>query len=145
MKRWIGTVAAAVATLSLVQAADAQPRRHRIDPRVDAAGIGVGVASTVAFLALNGWHLKRGHATTALGTNGAFIATTAGCIVFSPMVATVLVHRPLTYREAHVLTAGCLVPFVGSWLVNQAYDAHPEWAAFDGPAAAPPPPPRRRR
>lgn len=143
MKRWIGTVAAAIATLSLVQAADAQPRRHRVDPRVETAGLVVGVGSTVGFFALNGWRLGRGHATTGLGTNGAFIATTAGCVVFSPMVATAVVHRPLTYREAHVLTAGCLVPFIGPWLVNQAYDAHPEWAAFDG-GEQPVRPPRRR-
>ena len=25
------------------------------------------------------------------------------------------------------LTADCVVPFIGAWLVNKAFDAHPEW------------------
>jgi hypothetical protein len=128
-------VIAAVAVLG--QSAQAGPRQHRADPRIDAVGLGVGVASTVGFLALNGWHFGKGHATSALGTTGALVATTAGCVVVSPMVATVVVRRPLTYREAHVLAAGCVVPFIGPWLVNAAYDAHPEWAAFDAPAPRP--------
>ena len=47
----------------------------------------------------------------------------------SPMVATMVVNRPLTMREAHVLVASCVLPIVGGWLVNEAYDAHPEWEA----------------
>ena len=50
-----------------------------------------------------------------------------GCAALSPMVATVVLNRPLTFREAHYLIASCVLPIVGGWLVNQAYDAHPEW------------------
>ena len=34
-------------------------------------------------------------------------------------------------REAHVLVGSCVIPIVGGWLVNEAYDAHPEWDAGD--------------
>jgi hypothetical protein len=26
-----------------------------------------------------------------------------------------------------VMTADCIVPFVGGWLMNKAFDDHPEW------------------
>lgn len=142
----IGTLAAAVAALSLAcQAADAGPRRHRVDPRVDAVGLGVGVASTVGYFALNGWRWRHAKPVTGLSPAGALVATTAACVVASPMVATVVVRRPLTYREAHVLAVGCVLPFIGPWLVNAAYDTHPEWAAFDAPAEPKRKPRRRRR
>ena len=32
-------------------------------------------------------------------------------------------------REAYVMTADCVIPFVGDWLMNQAFNAHPEWEA----------------
>ena len=53
--------------------------------------------------------------------------TTIGCAAVSPMVATVVLNRPLTMREGHVLIGSCMIPIVGGWLVNEAYDAHPEW------------------
>ncbi len=40
----------------------------------------------------------------------------------APMVATVALNRPLKYREAHILIGSCLIPFVGGWLVNEAYN-----------------------
>lgn len=148
----LGTVAAAIAAVMLLaQGAAAAGRRHhvdsrqKVDPRVDVVGLGVGVASTVGYFALTGWRLKGGTSTTGLTPAGALVATTAGCIVASPLVATAVVRRPLTHREAHVLMVGCVIPFVGPWLVNAAYDAHPEWAAFDGPVATQPPPRRSRR
>ena len=49
------------------------------------------------------------------------------------MVATVVMHRPLTQREGHVLIGSCVVPIIGGLLVNAAYDAHPGW----DPAPAP--------
>jgi hypothetical protein len=38
-----------------------------------------------------------------------------------------LAQRELTYREAYGLTADCIIPFIGSWLVDKTLDAHPEW------------------
>ena len=64
--------------------------------------------------------------------------TTIGCAALSPMVATVLLDRPLTQREAGVLVGSCVIPIIGGWLVNAAYDAHPDW----DPAYRPPHPPR---
>lgn len=36
--------------------------------------------------------------------------------------------RPLTCREAHVMIAGCVIPIIGGWLVDQAYEHHVLWA-----------------
>jgi hypothetical protein len=52
------------------------------------------------------------------------------------MVATVLLKRPLRYREAHMLIAGCVIPVIGSWLVEQAYDNHILWAPDEEPVKA---------
>jgi hypothetical protein len=54
------------------------------------------------------------------------------------MVATVVLGRPLTQREAHVMIGSCVVPIVGGWLVNEAYEAHPEWEPAAAPAAKTP-------
>jgi hypothetical protein len=139
MKQWIGTLMAAFAALVLLcQNADAGGRRHKVDPRIKAVGIGVGAASTVGFLALNDWHWNRNSPNSSgFTTFGAYVVATAGCVVLSPMLATVVVQRPLTFREAHVLVAGCIVPFIGPMLVNAAYDANPHWE--------PRPPSRKRR
>ena len=134
MKRQIGFVAIAIATVALMcQSADASGRRHHKQPpqgggqELAVTGFGVGVASTLTFLSINGWTFNRHTNTNGLSTGGAYAVTTVGCAAVSPMVATVLLRRPLTMREGHVLIAGCVVPFVGPWLVNAAYDAHPEW------------------
>ena len=44
------------------------------------------------------------------------------------MVASVVLNRHLSYREAHILIGSCVVPLVGGWLVNEAYNAHILWA-----------------
>ena len=139
MKRLIGTLTVTVAVLALLcQPADARNRRHKVDHRVTISGLGVGAATTVGYLALNDWRFgSHGRASTGFTAVGAYVASSAACVALSPMVATAVVRRPLTYREAHTLAVGCVIPFVGPWLVNAAYDAHPEWARFDDP-------PRRR-
>ena len=145
MKRLFGMVTVAVAALALLcQSADAGSRRHRTDPAVRAAAIGVGVASTVGYFAINDWKLGGGwdkKRSTGLTSGAAYTLTTIGCVAVAPMVATALARRPLTHREAHVLAGGCIIPIIGGWLVNAVWDAHPEWDRFDEP----PPPPRRRR
>ena len=136
MRQWIlaGTV---VATLVLLcQSADARTRRHTTDPRVDAAGFIVGTASTVGYFALRDWKFNANGRLHGLTPLGAMTVTTMGCMAFSPIVGTVMARRELTCREAYARTADCVIPFVGAWLVNRAFDAHPEWE---------PKPARRRR
>ena len=123
------SVCAVVAALAVFcQSADAGSRRQRTDdPRLTAASIGVGVATTVGFFALRDWHLNKSGRVNGFTSTGAAVVTTMGCLALSPIVGTVMVRRELTFREAYALTADCVVPFVGAWLVNKAFDAHPEW------------------
>ncbi len=129
MNRKFAIAAAVVAAFAFAsQSAQAGGRHHyrHIDKRIVAVEIGAGVASTAAFFAINDWKWSwnNGSGLTSLAAWG---ATTMGCAAISPMVATVVVNRPLTNREAHVLIGSCVVPIVGGWLVNEAYDHHPEW------------------
>jgi hypothetical protein len=124
MKHWLLSFSVAVAASAFVLQGASAAERHR---GVTAASIGVGAASTASFFALQGWSLKGHHRSGALGSTGAAVVTTAGCLALSPMVATVLTQRQLSYREAYGLFADCMIPFIGAWLVDQAFDAHPEW------------------
>jgi hypothetical protein len=127
MKQWLWLCVIAVASLALgSQSANADSVR-RTEPGLQATSIGVGAASTVGFFALQGWSFNGRHRSGALGSGGAAVVTTAGCLALSPIVGTVLTQRELTHREAYGLFADCVVPFIGAWLVNQAFDAHPEW------------------
>ena len=127
----LATVLAAFAFSS--QGADAKARKHQIDNRIRAVAIGVGAASTAAYFAINDWKWHGWNNGSGLSQVGAWGITTVGCIAVSPMVATVVLDRPLTQREAHILIGSCLIPLIGGWLVNEAYEAHPEWE----PAAKP--------
>jgi hypothetical protein len=131
MKQRIGVFTIAIAALALLcQGAEAGPRKRGVDPRVAVAGTVVGAGSTVGFLALNDWKWNGSWNTqrsSGITTGGAYTLTTIGCIAVSPMVATAVVGRELTFREAHVLAAGCVLPIIGGWLMNAAYDANPHW------------------
>ncbi len=124
MIRKFAVLAAAVAALALA-AAPAEAGQHKtkkkVDPRIDAVSTGVGIASTAGYFALDDWSLKWRdvHGVTSLG---AMALTTVGCMAASPIVATVVMKRALTYREAHILMGSCLIPIVGGWLVNEAYN-----------------------
>lgn len=119
--------------------ADAQGRRHagpvhhrdHSEKKLAAVSLGVGIASTVGTLAINNWHLHGWHNSSGLTETGAFVATTIGCVALSPIVATVVLDRPLTQREAGELAGSCIIPIVGGWLVGAMYDAHPEWDPED--------------
>ena len=127
MRQWIlaGTV---VATLALLcQSADARTRRHHTDPRLDAASFIVGTGSTVGYFALRDWRLNSRGRLHGLTAAGAMTVSTMGCMALSPIVGTVMVRRELTFREAYAMTADCVIPFIGGWLVHRAFDAHPEW------------------
>ena len=100
-----------------------------IDPTqqaLTAVAIGVGAASTATYFAINDWHWN-GWNNGSFTSLGAWGVTTMGCAAVSPMVATVVLNRPLSYREAHILIGSCVIPIVGGWLVNEAYNANPQW------------------
>lgn len=129
MNRKFAIAAAIVATFAFAsQSAEAGGRHHRhVDKRIAAVAIGTGAASAAAFFAINDWKWNGWSNGSGLTRLGAWGATTMGCAAISPMVATVVVKRPLTNREAHVLIGSCVIPIVGGWLVNEAYNAHPDW------------------
>lgn len=133
MKRSLALAAAVIAAFTLtMQNADAGGRGH-IDKRVKVVAIGMGAASTAAYFGINNWKWNNWSYKDGFTRLGAWGATTLGCAAISPMVATVVVQRPLTQREGHVLIGSCVVPIVGGWLVNEAYNAHPEWEAAPAP------------
>jgi hypothetical protein len=103
------------------------------DPRLTATGIGIGVASTGASYAMT--H-KHGVPPTRIASPGvAFVVTSFGCAVLYPIVGTIVVQRALTPREAYTGIAGCVIPFIGGWLVDQAL---PHTAWYDGTPEGPP-------
>ncbi len=131
MNRKIAFAAGALAALAFTcQGADAHGRNHhhKINPVLTGTAIGVGAASSAAFFAINDWHWRHWNNSSGLSRFGAWGATTLGCAAVSPMVATALLNRPLSYREAHILIGSCVIPFVGGWLVNEAYNQHILWA-----------------
>lgn len=128
MNRKLAFLVAAVAAFAFtVQAADARSR-HRVDKRIKAVSIGVGAASTAAYFAINDWKWDGWNNASGLTRLGAWGSLTMGCAALSPMVATAVLKRPLKYREAHILIGSCVIPVVGGWLVNEAYNAHLLWA-----------------
>jgi len=128
MNRKLAIFAALIAAFAFTcQGADAKSRRH-VDKRITAVAIGVGVASTAAYYGIGGWHWDSWNYSNGLTRLGAWGVTTVGCAAVSPMVATAVLNRPLKYREAHILVGSCVIPFVGGWLVNEAYNHHVLWA-----------------
>jgi hypothetical protein len=127
MNRILAIFVAVIAAFAFVcQNADAKSRRG-IDNRIAAVALGVGAASTAGLFAINNWNWKWNN-SSGLTAWGAWGATTLGCAAASPIVATMVLNRPLTYREAHILVGSCVIPIVGGWLVNEAYNAHVLWA-----------------
>jgi hypothetical protein len=128
MNRKLAIFAAVIAAFAFVsQSADARGRHH-INKKITAVSIGVGAASTAAYFAINDWKWSGWNNSSGLTRLGAWGITTMGCAAVSPMVATVVLERPLKYREAHILIGSCVIPFVGGWLVNEAYNHHVLWA-----------------
>lgn len=97
------------------------------DPRLTATGLGIGAASTGASYALT--H-KHGVPATRIASPGfAYAITSYGCAVVYPIIGTIVLHRELTPREAYAGIAGCFIPFIGSWIVEQTL---PHTAWYDG-------------
>jgi hypothetical protein len=111
MNRKFAVFAAALAAFVLAGQSAEAALPHPVDHRIRAVNTGVGLAWTGAALAMKG-----------VSDGFAIGATTIGCMATGPMVATAVLHRPLTYREAHVILGSCLIPFIGGWLVNEWYN-----------------------
>lgn len=97
------------------------------DPRLTATGIGLGIASTGATYALTHKHGVPAVRTASPGV--ALGVTTFGCMVLYPIIGTIALHRELTPREAYSGIAGCVIPFIGGWIVDQTLP-HNAW--YDG-------------
>ncbi|HWK95003.1 MAG TPA: hypothetical protein VNR39_06245 [Pseudolabrys sp.] len=129
MKRFVALAAALVAATTLtLQTAEAGGKHHRkhIDNRLKVVAVGTGAAATVGYFAINDWRWKWGD-NVIPGQWGAIAGTTLGCAAVSTMIGTVVVNRPLTQREGHVMIGSCVIPIIGGYLVNAAYNANPQW------------------
>ena len=62
--------------------------------------------------------------------------TTVGCMALSPIIGGLLVsyneHRELKSSEVLMMTADCVLPIIGGWIMKSVTDAHPEWDAGTG-------------
>lgn len=129
MKRHIAIIVSAFAALAFTcQVANAGGRHHhhhKISKRVKVVAVGTGVASAVTYWSLLNWNWNKHSSGYKWGAYG---AVTLGCVAVAPIVAAVATpERHLTNREVGVLVGNCVVPIVGGWLVNAAYDANPQW------------------
>lgn len=140
MNRRVAFALAVIAAVGLSCApANAGGRDKDTDAVLTGTSIGVGAASTAAYFAFNNWNWKWDSGRAGITAIGAVVGTTIGCAALSPFVASAVLKRPLTYREAHVLIGGCIIPVIGGWLVDQAYKEHILWAPDEAPAASAPP------
>jgi hypothetical protein len=94
----------------------------RGDKRLVVSNIAVGAATTGAYFAVR----NSGGGVHRISRGGAFGLATVGCMALSPIVGGIVVQRELTRREVHAMLADCVVPFIGGWLMNAYFDAHPE-------------------
>jgi hypothetical protein len=127
IRKLLGLSSAILAFGLTVFPADAGWGGHT-DKRLTVASIGAGAATTAAFFAFNDWNWKWNSNRNGITALGAGVLTTVGCGALSPIVATAVINRPLTYREAHVLIGDCIIPIIGGWLVNEAYKKGILWA-----------------
>jgi peptidoglycan/LPS O-acetylase OafA/YrhL len=134
MVRKLGFALVAAAMALGTVSAQAQGPRDRTTLTVVGAGVGAGMSA--AYWSMNGWKWKWDSARAGITQAGAWGLTTMGCAALSPIVATAVLNRPLSYREAHILIGGCVVPIIGGWLVDQAYENHILWAPDEPQPAA---------
>jgi hypothetical protein len=126
MNRIVALAAALIAATTLtLQTAEAGGKRH-FDKRLKVVAVATGAAATATYFAINEWKWKWQDGVFP-GQWGAIAGTTLGCAAVSTMVGTVVVKRELTQREGHVLVGSCVVPIIGGYLVNAAYNANPHW------------------
>jgi hypothetical protein len=133
MIRRAAVFAAAVAVLGVtIQSADARSQRT-VDPRINTVTTVVGAGWTAGYFAINHWKWDWNSGRAGISEGGAMVLTTVGCAATSPMIATVALGRELTYREAHILIGSCVIPIIGGWLVNEAYNNGWIWAPDEKP------------
>ncbi len=135
MKRSFALAAALIAAFVFTMpTAEAGGRGHRgyVAKEVKAAALITGVAATATWFSLNAWNWRwdNPHGLTSLAAYG---ATTMGCMAVAPMVGTVLAKRSMTMREGHILAGSCVLPIIGGYLVNAAYDNNPQWEGSAAP------------
>jgi hypothetical protein len=97
---------------------------HGQDPRLAYVGIGIGIGGDIA-----SYELTKRHGYPAVRTMtplAAYGVTSAGCIIAYPFIASVVLNRMLTPREAYTGMADCVVPFIGGWIVDAALP-HDAW------------------
>jgi hypothetical protein len=99
---------------------------HGQDVRLTLAGMGIGIGTGALGYYLTEKHGNPGH--MRMTTLGAYGVTTGACIIAYPFIGTVVLNRPLSYREVYTGFADCVVPFIGSWLVDRAL---PHTALYD--------------
>jgi hypothetical protein len=119
---------AVFATILAMGIASAQAESAPARGTLRVVGTGVGAGMSAAYFGINHWKWKWDSAGAGMTSAAAWGLTTMGCAALSPIVATAVLNRPLTYREAHILIGGCIIPIVGGWLVDQAYENHILWA-----------------
>ena len=135
-RKFVALAAAFAAFIFTAPMADAGQRKP-IDPTINVVSNVVGAGWTAGYFAINHWEwgASGGWDRQAAGISqaGAIVGTTIGCAATSPIVATIVLNRPLTYREAHILVGSCLIPVIGGWLVNEAYNNGWLWAPDEKP------------
>lgn len=149
MKKLAAAVVGAIAGIGMVcGSADAQPRRapppppagypHIVigpfdlgDSRIVLAGLIAGGAMTGTYFAIENEHSLKVRGDGRHFNTGAYGLTTIGCMALSPMLASAIVWntegRYLSSREALGLGADCIIPFLGSAVVNASYANNPQW------------------
>lgn len=136
MNRSFGILVAAFAALAFTAQAASAGERKPMDPTLSVVSTVVGAGWTAGYFAINHWKWGTGgwdSAANGISQTGAMVGTTLGCAATSPIVATAVLNRPLTYREAHILVGSCVIPIIGGWLVNEAYDTGWLWAPDEQP------------
>jgi hypothetical protein len=139
MKKSLIALAMAVATFGLVaqaSTANAFLLKDR-SPNVTAgqiiAGGGMAAVYWTQICRHNFHHCARFDSPRALKWYG---ITTVGCLALSPIISGLLVsqneRRELRSSEVFMMSADCVLPIIGGWIMKAAFDAHPEWDAGTG-------------
>ncbi len=90
------------------------------DPQLARSNLAVGAGATGAYFALRSGHKHVHHGIH--GGVGAYAVTSAACAAVSPIIGTIVTQRELTQREVFVSTANCILPVIGGWWMNNAFD-----------------------
>ena len=133
MSRKFVVLAAVLAAVVFASHPAGAQQRKPINPTIDATNFWVGGAWTAVFFGINHFDAKWNTAHAGMTALGAGVLTTGGCVATAPMVASAVLARPLTYREAYMLVGSCVIPIVGGWLVNEAFNNGWMWAPDEKP------------